>query len=190
MQIRFSHFIEQSHEWDAIVYANCIDFQKAFNSVNRPAFRRILALYGIPDKIISVIKMLYSDFSAKVICETTLTENLEIRTGVKQGCVLSPLLFSLCFGLLMKETTKDAVKGLQWTFTETLDDLDFADDIALLAQRFQTKTDKLDSLGKQIGININVNKTKVMRINAKTEQPLTINNCAIEKVDEFLYLKR
>ncbi|KAH3720791.1 hypothetical protein DPMN_063695 [Dreissena polymorpha] len=58
--------------------------------------------------------------------------------------------------------------------------------ISLLAQRhqdIQTKTDKLDSLGKQIGININVNKTKVMRIRAKTEQPVTDNNCAFEEVD-------
>ena len=129
--------IEQSHEWNATVYANFIDFQKAFDSVNRPALWRILAHYGIPDKISTLIKMLYTGFSAKVISGTALTDNFEIRTGVKQGCLLSPLLFSLCIDWLMRKTTEGTVRGLQWTFTETLEDLDFADDIALLAQRHQ-----------------------------------------------------
>ena len=159
--------------------------------MNRPASWRILAHYGIPDKTISIIKMLYSDLSAKVICETTLTEKLEIRTGEKQGCVLSPRLFSLCIDWLMKKTTKDAVKGLRWTFIETMKDLDFADDIVLLAQRqqdMQTKTDTLDSVGKQNVLNINLNTTKVMRVKAETEQPVSINDSAIEEVDEFVYL--
>ncbi|XP_052218790.1 uncharacterized protein LOC127836286 [Dreissena polymorpha] len=58
---RLGQITEQSHEWDATV----IDFQKAFDSVNKLTLWRILAYYGISDKIISVIKMLYSDFSAK-----------------------------------------------------------------------------------------------------------------------------
>ena len=40
--------------------------------------------------------VLHSDYSARVICGKDLTEDFAIRTGVKQGCVLSPLLFSLC----------------------------------------------------------------------------------------------
>ena len=37
---------------------------------------------------------------------------------------------------VMKETTLGTKAGIKWTFTETLDDLDFADDIALLAHRY------------------------------------------------------
>ena len=85
--------VEQSNEWSSTVYANFNDFTKAFDSVNRPTLWRILGHYGIPDKLVSIIKMLYSDYSARVICGKYLTEDFAIRTGVKQGCVLSPSSF-------------------------------------------------------------------------------------------------
>ena len=46
----------------------------------------------------------------------------------------------------------------------------------------------MHSLGKQRGLNINITKTKHMKINAKNEEPVTINNTALEEVDEFVYL--
>jgi len=183
--------MEQSNEWNSTVYVNFIDFTKAFDSVNRPALWKILSHYGIPEKLISIIKLLYVDFSARVICGPSLTEDFNIKTGVKQGCLLSPLLFSLCVDWIMKETTRDVKRGLSWTFTETLEDLDFADDIALLSHRhqdMQAKTNDMASTGKQLGLNINVSKTKIMKINALSEEPITINSEIIEEVQEFVYL--
>ena len=46
----------------------------------------------------------------------------------------------------------------------------------------------MDSLGKQIGLNINITKTKLMKIKARKEEPVTINNTALEEVDELVYL--
>ena len=60
--------MEQSNEWNATLYANFIDFAKVFDSIHRPAMWKIMAHYGIPDKSISIIKMLYQDFQARVIC--------------------------------------------------------------------------------------------------------------------------
>ena len=91
----------------------------------------------------------------------------------------------------MRRSTEDSVRGIQWTFTESLEDLDFADDIALLAQRhqdIQAKTQKVEEIGKSIGLHINANKTKVMRINARSQEPVTVNNSAVEDVSEFVYL--
>ena len=82
--------VEKCNEWSATVYANFTDFTKAFDCVNHPTLWRILGHYGIPDKLVSITKMLYSDYSARVICGNNLTEEFAIRTGVKQGCVLSP----------------------------------------------------------------------------------------------------
>ena len=136
-QIFLRQIVEQSNEWSSTVYANFIDFTKAFDSVNRPTLWRILGHYGISDKLVSIIKMLYSDYSARVICGKDPTEDFAIRTGVKQGCVLSPLLFSLCTDWLMKRETVNVKRGITWTLMDTLEDLDFADDIVLLAHRHQ-----------------------------------------------------
>ena len=54
----------------------------------------------------------------------------------------------------MKNTIKEGKRGIQWTLTERLEDLDFADDIVLLAQRqldMQSKTNDIANKAKQIG---------------------------------------
>ena len=138
--------VEQSNEWNTTIYANFIDFAKAFDSINRPALWRILSHYGIPDKMISIIKLMYTEFKAQVICGPSLTQEFAIQTGVKQGCLLSPLLFSFCIDWLMRETTRNSKRGITWTFTESLEDLDFADDIALLAHRYQDIQNKTNDI--------------------------------------------
>ena len=74
---------------------------------------------------------------------------------------------------------------------DTLEDLDFADDIVLLAHRhrdIQMKTNDVALIGRQVGLNINTDKTKLMRINARLDQQVTVDNKNIEEVQEFVYL--
>jgi hypothetical protein len=70
----------------------------------------------------------------------------------------------------MRKTWGNRKKGIQWGMRDRLEDLDFADDICLLSQRYSDMKDKLIRLQQEIklaGLNINVNKTKEMRINAQ-----------------------
>ena len=78
---------------------------------------------------------------------------------------------------------------------DTLEDLDFADDIVLLAHRhqdIQRKTYDVATIDKQlqVGLNINTDKTKLMKINARSDQQIIIDNKNIEEVREFVYLGR
>ena len=71
------------------------------------------------------------------------------------------------------------------------EDLDFADDIALLAQRqtdMQGKTDDAAASAGQIGLEANVPKTKHMRMNSRSQEAIRLYGTAIEEVDEFPYL--
>jgi hypothetical protein len=68
----------------------------------------------------------------KVRHEGQLTDTFTIKTGVCQGCLLSPLIFLLATDWVMKETTREK-KGIQWKLWEQLEDLDFADDLVLLS---------------------------------------------------------
>lgn len=63
---------EQSNEWISPHYINFIDFTTAFDSVNRLALKRNLSHYGIPCKLIFIIKNLFRDLSAKTSCGKTL----------------------------------------------------------------------------------------------------------------------
>lgn len=73
---------------------------------NRPALESSISHYGAQDKLISIIKMLYTDLNARVIWGTNLTDEFKVKTGVKQECLLFPLLFTFCIDWIMKETIK------------------------------------------------------------------------------------
>ena len=181
--------VGQSNELNSPMYANFIDFTKAFDSINHPALWKILSHYGIADKLINIIRMLYVDFSARAICGTDFTE--EFLKRVKQACFLSPLLFTLCIDWVMKIITAGNKRGISWTLSDMLEDLDFADDLALLSHRhqdIQSKTNDLASNGKQIGLHINTSKTKLMSMNTRGMDPVTSAGKAMEEVQEFIYL--
>ena len=91
----------------------------------------------------------------------------------------------------MKETALGDKSGIKWTFAETLDDLDFEDDIPLLAHRYidiQRKSDEFARNAEKIGLQINTDKTKMLRNNSQTADPITIGGRDIEEVTEFTYL--
>ena len=71
-------------------------FEKAFDSVHRNSLWTITKSYGIPYKIIDVVKAMYENFECAVVDEGELTDWVRVRTsGVKQGCVMSGFFFLL-----------------------------------------------------------------------------------------------
>ncbi|XP_061587446.1 tubulin alpha-1B chain-like [Cololabis saira] len=168
------------------------NYEKAFDSIDRTTLWNILAHYGIPSKIINMIKVFYTDFQAQVSHEGDLTEPFNMATGVWQGCLLSPLLFITALDWVLRETTKEGRLGIQWTLTTMLDDLDFADDLALLSHtisQMRQDTQRLEHSSGQVGLVINASKSKEMRVkilgNAK---PVYCRDTELEIVKEFTYL--
>ncbi|VDI66818.1 Hypothetical predicted protein [Mytilus galloprovincialis] len=131
--------------------------------------------YGIPEKFITIIRNAYTGAQSKSIHEGQLTEAFAIKTGVRQGSLLSPMLFLLAVDWIMNQATDGRRNGIQWTmFTQLddllavdwimnqatdgrrngiqwtmftqLDDLEFADDIALLFHNHQQMPDKLEQV--------------------------------------------
>lgn len=60
---------------------------------NRDGMWQLLRHYGIPSKTVNIIKTLYDEFSVQVIHETSPNDPFQVKTGMKQGCLLSSTLF-------------------------------------------------------------------------------------------------
>jgi len=151
----------------------------------------ILLHYGIPVKIVNMIKTLYEGFSCQVLHQNRLTDKIEVSTGVRQGCLLSPILFLIVLDWVTRTAYADLQKGIQWSMTQKLEDLEFADDLALLTHRLQDMQGKLSALqetAEQVGLKISGEKTKLLRTNNKQENPLALKEDNIEDVQEFVYL--
>jgi len=91
----------------------------------------------------------------------------------------------------MKTATSQRRNGIQWTLWEQLDDLDFADDLALLShsqQQMQDKTNVVAALSSQVGLNIHKEKTKVIKINSTSTERITLNGSPLEESQSFTYL--
>jgi len=111
-------------------YVNFVDFSQDFDSVHWHSFWKILRAYRIPSLLVKAIKSFYDNFTCCVGDGYIL---FEVHTGVRQGCVMSTLLFNLVVDWIMRHTTEDQIRGIRWAPFTYLEDLDYADDLALLS---------------------------------------------------------
>jgi len=147
------NIIEQCIEFKQQLHINFVDFRKAFDSIHRSSLWKILRSYGIPEKLVNLIAKFYQSFQCSVsLDQNKLTDWFEIKTGVRQGCILSPIIFLITIDWVMRQTTKDRRKGINWGLFQQLLDLEFADDLAVLSSNhghMQEKTDRLFLLQKK-----------------------------------------
>ena len=90
----------------------------------------------------------------------------------------------------MQQTT-GIPQGIIWSTFITLEDLDFADDLALLShthQRIQEKTNRLQHYSEQIGLKINTKKTEITVLSSTNTNHVQLNGDNIKKSDTFTYL--
>ena len=183
--------VEQSLEWNSSLYINYIDFEKAFDSIHHPSLWRILEAYGFPVKVINILKDMYAENQCCVRHNGEQSEWFHVKTGVRQGCVISPTLFLIVIDWVMRRATVDRPRGLVWGLTARLEDCDFADDIALLAHTqndIQEKTSRVDETARSVGLKIHPDKTKVMKAKNKSSKKTEVQGRELEEVQHFKYL--
>ena len=141
--------VEQTLQWNTGLYMVFVDFEKAFGSIDREVLWKILRHYWVPEKIVRMICVFYDGFQARVLHEGEMTGSFSMNTGVRQGCLLSPLLFLVELDWVSQQAFGDNKTGIQFTLFQKLEDLDFADDIVLLSQKITHMRQKFATLVEQ-----------------------------------------
>jgi hypothetical protein len=101
-------------------------------------------------------------------------------------------MFLLILDRVLKRVKGLRKRGIQWGMKERLEDLDYADDICLLAQRsgdMQEKLKRLKEESESAGLHINTNKTKGVRVNTSNTQKFSLEDIEIEEDESFVYLR-
>ena len=141
---------------------------------------------------LSLIYKFYDHFECSVIPDNnTLSEWFQVKSGVRQGCILSPILFLVIIDWTTRKTISDKPRSIQWNLSSHLEEFNFGDDLAILStnrSNSQEKTTRLETYAKQTGLHINTAKTQVMYVNATPTAPITTTGDLLEFVDEFTYL--
>ena len=146
------------------LYAAYIDFSKAFDRINRDFLFSKLAKLGIGGSMLSALKSLYSDVSCCVRINNVCTEFFDILCGVKRGCILSPLIFSLYINDCI-ERINALNKGVSLDNGERVSVLAYADDLVIIAEKEQDLQDQLDVLSEWCtnwGLLLNKDKSKIV----------------------------
>lgn len=176
-----------------------VDFKKAYDSVDRTTLLQILQEFGLDNKTRAIIQQTLSNTTSKVKFRGEISHAFEIKTGVRQGDGLSPLLFNCVLEKVIREWRKElSSEGVQSgvrlgckSKNLSVDCLAFADDLAIFADSLDTavkQINQLQSQAEKAGLQISFEKTEFITNIKPAPRQLEVNQGIIKRVDKFKYL--
>ena len=143
-QIANIHWIKKARELQKNIYFCFIDYAKAFDCVDHNKLWKILKEMGIPDHLTCLLRNLYAGQEAAVRTGHGTTDWVQIRKGVRQGCILSPCLFNLYAELtltltpnpnhIMRNARLDKAQAGIKIAKRNINNLRYADDTTFMAE--------------------------------------------------------
>ena len=178
------------------LYVAFVDLKKAFDSVRRHVLIKMLSNAGVSSKFICAIKAIYEQVFSSVRVNSFMTEMFECPIGLRQGCVLSPTLFSIVINEIATRMAEEGKHGVQMLpGLIELFILLFADDLALMSSTphgLQVQIDCVHRVCEELGLTVNIDKTKVMVFRKGgflgQHEKWFIDGKRLEVVNKYVYL--
>jgi hypothetical protein len=158
----FFKYLIKKWEYNEAVYQLFVDFKKAYDSFRREVLYNILIKFGVPIKLVSLMKMCLTETYSRVWVGKNLSDMFHIRNGLKQGEALSPLLFNFALEHAVRRV-QVIQDGLKLNGTHQLPF--YANDVNILGGSVCTVKENAKALvmaSKEIGLEVNADKTKYM----------------------------
>ena len=186
--------VEKRWEYALPMYCAFMDLEKAYDSVWRDGMWQLAKYYGIPTQIVELLRSWYEGISSCVRLEESDGDWFPITTGLRQGCVMSPSLFNVYMDAMMRKVTEGEAGGVM-VGSERVVDLDFADDVALLADTWVVMVGmvmRMEEVTQRFGINISAKKSEILYIGRGEGdvrmEDMELREQRMKQVEEFVYL--
>ena len=159
--INVIHHINKLKEKSHMIIS--IDAEKAFDKIQQPFMIKALQKVGIEGTFLNIIKAIYDNPTANIVLNGEKLKPFPLRSGRRQGCPLSPLLFNIVLQILATAIRDEKeIKGIQFGKEEVILSL-FADDMILYIENLKDAPRKLleliNEFGKVAGYTINAQQS-------------------------------
>jgi hypothetical protein len=186
--------LEKCNEFNITTHHLFIDFKAAYNTLIRNEVYVGMSELNFPTKLIRVTKATLTIVTCCVKIQNDCSESFETRHGLRQGDVLSTLLFNVVLEVIVRRANLQTTGTIYNKETQLLA---YADDILDIVGRSQSAVRDaylaLEGEAAKIGLKINEQKTKYMiaaqndRTIRDVEQSVAIGDTHFEFVKEFVY---
>ncbi|KAF8797215.1 Retrovirus-related Pol polyprotein type-1 like protein [Argiope bruennichi] len=160
-----------------------LDVTNAFGALPHQAIFEALKAAGVGPVFTNLVKDIYLESTTKILGNGGISSDINILSGVKQGCPVSGLLFDLCVDPAIRHIQGESSKHKV---------LAFADDVCLLADSPSELQGMLDSIGDQfaqIGLSLNPEKSVAFHLRGRSPvgllpSPFTVGGITLKAVGE------